>query len=187
MDLPISPEIILQSGLFNAIIAPEEMILAGLNDNPVIERYTTLYICGNFSRILNGINRRSTNFNIQRAFTVHQLLTILHATYHSIVFLEHDPTIFDDAGEVKSMIPRALKEIAHDKIVILYAPKMDRHLSFLISNADRVFVIEAPNESGRSRKRHLLKSHNAEISDFCKSGSNDKVNLTSVDQYKSHS
>jgi hypothetical protein len=163
---PNLPGIILQSGVFNAIIAPEEMILAGLNDNPVIDRYTTLFICGNFSRILNGINRRSTNFHIQRAFTVHQLLTILHETYHSIVFLEHDPTLYDDAGNVKTEIPRALKEISHDKIVILYAPKMDRHLSFLISNADRIYVIEASNESCRSRKRHLIKTHNTKISDY---------------------
>jgi DNA polymerase I len=166
MDLPILPDIILQQGTFNAIIAPEEMILAGLNDNPVIQRYTTLYICGNFSRILSGINRRSTNFNVQRAFTVHSLLTILHETYHSIVFLEHDPTIYDDAGQVKMMIPHALKEISHDKIVILYAPKMDRHLSFLISNADRIYVIEASNESSCSRKRHLIKTHNHKISDY---------------------
>jgi len=149
MDLPILPGIILQSGLFSAVIAPEETILAGLNDNPVIERYTTLFISGNFSRILNGINRRSTNFHIQRAFTVHQLLTILHETYHSIVFLEHDPTIYDDAGDVKTMIPRALKEMSHDKIVILYATKMDRHFSFLISNADRVYIFESINKKTR--------------------------------------
>jgi hypothetical protein len=62
------------------------------------------------------------------------------------VFLEHDPTIYDDAGEVKTTIPRALKEISHGKIVILYAPKMDRHLSFLISNADRVYVFESLNK-----------------------------------------
>ena len=62
------------------------------------------------------------------------------------MFLEHDSTIFDDAGQVKTMIPRALKEISHDKIVILYAPKMDRPFSFLISNADRVFVFESLNK-----------------------------------------
>ena len=155
MDLPILPGIILQSGRFNAIIAPEEMILAGLNDNPVIERFTTLYICGNFSRILSGINRRSMNFHIQRAFTVHSLLTILHETYHTIVFLEHESTIFDDAGQVKTMIPRALKEISHDKIVILYAPKMDRHLSFLISDADRVYVFESSDKILRRSKTSL--------------------------------
>jgi len=166
MDLPILPGIILQSGLFNAIIAPEETILAGLNDNPVIERYTTLFISGNFSRILDGINRRSTNFNIQRAFTVHQLLTILHETYHTIVFLEHDPTIYDDAGQVKTMIPRALKEISHDKIVVLYTTKMDRHFSFLISNADRIYSIGTSNESGRSRRGHLIEHKNHKISDY---------------------
>jgi hypothetical protein len=81
------------------------------------------------------------------------------------VFLEHDPSIYDDAGEVKTMIPRALKEISHDKIVILYAPKTDRHLSFLISNADRVYVFESCNKSSRSHKMHLLKKFNRELFD----------------------
>jgi hypothetical protein len=130
MDLPILPGIILQPGRFNAVIAPEKMIVAGLNDNPIIQRYTTLYICGNFSRILNGINRRLMDFHIQRAFTVHSLLTILQEKYPSIMFVEHDPTIYDEAGQVKTMIPRALKEISHDKIVILYVLKMDRQLSY---------------------------------------------------------
>ena len=39
--------------------------------------------------------------NRKRAFTVHSLLTILHETYHSIVFLEHDPSIYDGAGVSK--------------------------------------------------------------------------------------
>jgi hypothetical protein len=166
MDLNLLRDVTLQSGTFNAIIARVDTILGGINDNPTLERYTTLYICGNFSRILDGINRRSTNFHIQRAFTAYQLLTILHETYHSIVFLEHDPTIYDDAGQVKMMIPRALKEISHDKIVILYAPKMDRHLSFLISNADRIYVIEASNESSRSHRGHLIENINRRISDY---------------------
>lgn len=166
MDLPILPNIILQQGTFNAIIAPEEMILAGLNDNPTLERYTTLYICGNFSRILNGINRRSGNFHIQRAFTVHSLLTILHETYHSIVFLEHDSSIYNDSGQIKTMIPRALKEISYDKIVILYAPKMDHHFSSLISNADCVFVIEAGNVPPYSRGGDLIEHINRRISDY---------------------
>jgi predicted dienelactone hydrolase len=71
------------------------------------------------------------------------------------VFLEHDSTIFDDAGQVKTMIPRALKEISHDKIVILYAPKMDRHLSFLISDADRVYVFESSDKILRRSKTSL--------------------------------
>jgi hypothetical protein len=76
-------------------------------------------------------------------------------TDHTIVFLEHDSTIFDDAGQVKTMIPRALKEISHDKIVILYAPKMDRHLSFLISDADRVYVFESSDKILRRSKTSL--------------------------------
>lgn len=167
MDLELLPNITLQTGTFNAIIAPEEMILGGINDNPVLQRYTCLFICGNFSRLLSRIDRKSNHFHIQRAFTAHQLLTILQETYHTVVFLEHDSSIYDDAGEVKFMIPHALKEISHDKIVVLYTTKMDHHLSFLTRYADCVFLFESSNENSKSQKRHLLKSHNREISDYC--------------------
>ena len=96
--------ITLESGMFNAIIAPKDIILRGINYDPVLGRYTTLYICGNFHRILSRIDSCSTNFHIQRAFTVHQLLTILQENYHSIVIVEHDPTIYDDAGDVKRVV-----------------------------------------------------------------------------------
>jgi len=35
------------------------------------------------------------NFEIQRAFTVHQLLTILLEDDYSIVIVEHDPTLYE--------------------------------------------------------------------------------------------
>ena len=59
MDLRINDRIILQPGRFNAMIAPPDLFLKGINDNPVIGRYTTLLIGGNFSRLLNGITRTS--------------------------------------------------------------------------------------------------------------------------------
>lgn len=149
MDLPILPDIILQQGTYNVIIAPETMILGGLNGNIILKQFTTLFISGNFSRLLTQIDRNSGHFEIRRAFTCHQLLTILQETYHTIVFLEHDPSIYDDAGDVKTMIPHALKEISDDKIVVLYAPKMDFSLSFLTRNADRVFVFESWNKKSR--------------------------------------
>ena len=105
MDLRINDRIILSPGRFYAIVAPVELFLAGLNDNPVIERYTTIFISGNFSRILNGINRTSGNFEVRRAFTVHQLLAILQEEYHSIIIVEHDPSLYEDAGEVKRVVP----------------------------------------------------------------------------------
>src|SRR5208337_3047317 len=104
--------------------------------------YMTVMISGNFSRLLNGINRNTTNFEIHRAFTVHQLLTILRGDSHSIVIVEHDPTIYDDAGDVKRVVPPTMKDVSRDSIFVLYAPKMDRHFSYLAHTADHLIYYD---------------------------------------------
>jgi DNA polymerase I len=123
-------------------VAPVENILVGLNDNPVIGRYTSILIGGNFSRLLNRINRVSGNFEIQRAFTVHQLLTILRGDDHSIVIVEHDPTIYDDAGNAKPFVPLTMKALSRNCIFILYTPTMDRSFAYLASAADHIYYYD---------------------------------------------
>jgi len=146
MDLRISERIVIQSGRFSALVAPLEVILAGLNDNPVIGRFTSLLVSGNFSRILDGINRTSGNFDIQRAFTIHQLLTILRENDHSIVIVEHDPTLYDEAGDTKRLIPPTMKDVARDCIFLLYAPAMDRSFAYLASAADHLICYVGERE-----------------------------------------
>jgi hypothetical protein len=147
MDLRINDRIVLQPGKFYAIIASPEIILAGLNDNPTFQRYTSVLICGNYSRLVNGFNRVSTNFNIRRAFTAHSLMTILQENFHSIVILEHDASMYDDAGEVKRVIPHAMKDVSRDAIFVLYAPKMDKHFAFLTYSADHIISYENTNDA----------------------------------------
>ena len=158
MDLRINDRIILSPGRFYAIVAPVEMFLAGLNNNPVIERYTTILIGGNFSRLLDGINRTSGNFEIRRAFTVHQLLTILREEYHSIVIVEHDPTLYDDSGNVKRVVPPTMKDVSRDSIFVLYAPKMDRSFGYLAHTADHLYYYDEMSESTNHVFRNYPKS-----------------------------
>ncbi|MGA2917918.1 hypothetical protein [Methanoregula sp.] len=158
MDLRINDRIILSPGRFYAIVAPVELFLAGLNDNPAIERYTTIFISGNFSRLLNGINRTSENFEVQRAFTVHQLLTILQEEYHSIVIVEHDPTLYEDAGDVKRVVPPSMKDVSRDSIFVLYSPKMDRHFAYLAQTADYLIYYEDTSDPIGTRIRNSSKS-----------------------------
>lgn len=157
MDLRINDRILLQPGRFYAVVAPIEIFLAGINDNPVIGRYTTVLIGGNFSRLLNGINRSSGNFEIRRAFTVHQLLTILRENYHSIVIVEHDPTIYDDAVEVKRVVPPTMKDVSRDSIFVLYAPKMDRHFAYLAHTADHLICYDDTSDSIKPDFRKMQK------------------------------
>lgn len=69
MDLRINDRIVLQPGRFYAIVAPVELFLAGLNDNPVLGKYTTILISGNFSRLLDGVKQEIWQF--RSAASVH--------------------------------------------------------------------------------------------------------------------
>ena len=142
MDLRINDRIILQPGRFNAMIAPPGLFLKGINDNPVIGRYTTLLIGGNFSRLLNGITRTSGTFEIRRSFTVHQLLTILREDDHSIVIVEHDPTLYEDAGDAKRVVPPTMKERSRNALLVLYAPAMDPSFAYLAHTADHLWYYD---------------------------------------------
>jgi hypothetical protein len=141
MDLRINDHI-LMPGKFYGLVAPVNTMLSGINDNPAIVRYLTLFVSGNFSRLLNGVSRETNNFSIRRAFTVHQLLTILHEIDQSIVVVEHDPTIYADAGDVRRIIPSAMKSVSRDRIFILYSPTMEKHFSYLADACDHLIVYD---------------------------------------------
>jgi hypothetical protein len=98
MEFELHPSVTLESGTFSVVMAPEELVLRGLNGTPALSRFLFLYVCGNYSRLLTGIRRRSAHFEVRRAFTLFQLLTILREAHHTILFLEHDPSLYDDAG-----------------------------------------------------------------------------------------
>jgi DNA polymerase I len=98
MEFELHPSVTLESGTFSVVTAPEELVLRGLNGTPALSRFLFLYVCGNYSRLLTGIHRRSAHFEVRRAFTLFQLLTILREAHHTIVFLEHDPSLYEDPG-----------------------------------------------------------------------------------------
>jgi DNA polymerase I len=83
-------------------------------------------VSGNYSRLLSSINRSSKNFEVRRAFTAHQLFTILKEVSHTVLLLEHDPTLFDGAENMLPQIAGMLKDISRESLVILYTPSIDR-------------------------------------------------------------
>jgi DNA polymerase I len=105
MLIELRKGMILHPCTFNAVIAPEKVMISALNGNIDLQRFLFLYVSGNYSRLLSSINRSSKNFEVRRAFTAHQLFTILKEVSHTILLFEHDPTLFDGADE---MIPRLL-------------------------------------------------------------------------------
>ena len=131
MRIELRRGVTLHPGTFTAVIAPQVLILAALNGNPDLQRFLFLYISGNYSRILSGIDRQSKNFDVRRAFTAHQLFTMLREAGHTVVFVEHDPSLFDGAAAMLEPVSGALKEVARESLVILYTPIADRTFSAL--------------------------------------------------------
>ena len=136
----------LQQGTFTAVIAPEPVILSALNDNPELGRFLFLFLCGNYSRVLSRINRTSSNFEIRRPFTADQLLTALKEASHTVIFIEHDPTLFDGADRLLAPVAAALRDAGHEALVILYSPAMDRSFAALARQSDRLIEIMPADE-----------------------------------------
>ncbi len=147
MHIELRKGLTLQPGTFNAVIAPEKEIVTAINSNADLQRFLFLYISGNYSRILSGINRQSKNFDVRRGFTAHQLFTILREAGHTVVFVEHDPSLFDGAAAMLEPIASALKEAARESLVILYTPVADRTFSTLGRNADHYIEIVPVEET----------------------------------------
>jgi len=143
MQIEIRKGLSLQPGTYSAVLSPESVMLAALNSNADLQRFLFLYVSGNYSRILQGFNRKSTNFDVRRAFTAHQLFTTLREAAHTIIFVEHDPSLFDGATEMTGPVADALREAGRESLVILYSPVPDRTFSALARTAGHYIEIVA--------------------------------------------
>ena len=150
MHIELRRGLLLYPGTFNAVVAPEKMMAAAINNNVDLQRFLFLYIGGNYSRILPGINRASKNFDVRRGFTAHQLLTILREAAHTVVVIEHDPTLYDDAMGMLDPLSGMLKDLSRESLVILYTPGADRTFLSLAQRADR-YIEFIPDDGVRVR------------------------------------
>ena len=136
---------------FTAVIGPAQVAIDLINTNSDLQRYLFLYVSGNYSRVLTHVGRTSTNFDVRRAFTAHQLFTILNEISHTVVFIEHDPTLFDGAWEMIAPISGVLGQVSRESTVILYSPSADRSFSLLTREAGHVIYFmqkEDPAKTG---------------------------------------
>ena len=143
MLIELSRGVTLHPGTFTAVIAPEKKVLTALNNNPELRRFLFLYVSGNYSRILSGISRTSANFEVRRPFTADQLLAVIHESGHTVLFIEHDPTLFDGADRLFDPVASALRQAGREALVILWAPASDRSFAALARRADRIIEIIA--------------------------------------------
>ncbi|MDD1693986.1 MAG: hypothetical protein LUQ71_04615 [Methanoregula sp.] len=143
MLIELSRGVTVHPGSFTAVIAPERRILAALNGNKELQRFLFLYVSGNYSRILSGISRTSGNFETRRPFTADQLLSVINESGHTVLFIEHDPTLFDGAERLYEPVASALKQAGREALVLLWAPVNDRSFAALARKADRIIEIIA--------------------------------------------
>lgn len=133
--------------MFAAVVASEEEMIALFARRPELKRYLFLYISGNSSRLLTRVGDRTATFDVRRAFTTHQLLTILRDACHTIIFIEHDPILFDAAGGgVTAAVGQTMAEVAAGSLVILYTRVPDRSFGALAAYADRIITL-APEQN----------------------------------------
>jgi hypothetical protein len=163
MQITLRTGITLVPGTFSAVIAPERLILAALNGNPELGRFLFLFVCGNYSRLISHISHMSPNFEVRRPFTADQMLTVLREGGHTIIFIEHDPTLFDGAGRIVAPVAAALKEAGREALVVLWAPSMDRSFAALARHADRLIEIVGHEASGNDRGVAFRMSKNSPV------------------------
>ena len=152
MEIELLPTVSLLPETFSVLIAPVEMLTGALNSHLELQRYKILFISGNYSRILSRLNRNITELEVRRAFTVFQLMTILEENHHSFLIVEHDPMLYEDAGEMVEYLAQALKQTSREATILLYAPALDPHLQKMTELADRVFCIYSEQAPAKGRK-----------------------------------
>ena len=152
MEIELLPTVSLLPETFSVLIAPVEMLTGALNSHLELQRNKILFISGNYSRILSRLNRNITELEVRRAFTVFQLMTILEENHHSFLIVEHDPMLYEDAGEMVEYLAQALKQTSREATILLYAPALDPHLQKMMELADRVFCIYSEQAPAKGRK-----------------------------------
>ncbi|RLI77440.1 hypothetical protein DRP05_10145 [Archaeoglobales archaeon] len=81
--IELCSSITIRNGL-NALLAPKEIGIKAVEDYIEHHRYGLLYVCGNYSKILSELKG---DFDVRRAFTIYQLLSILEDFHHDVVFV----------------------------------------------------------------------------------------------------
>ena len=152
MEIELHPAVSLLPETFNVLVAPVEMLIEALNSHITLQRYKVLYVSGNYSRILSRLDRNYTELEIRRAFTSFQLMTILEENHHTFLIVEHDPMLYEDAGEMVEYVAQALKQTSREATILLYSSALDPHLQRMTDLADRVFCFyEMPGAPAKGR------------------------------------
>jgi len=144
MEFDLCSGILLRSGTYNALVAPEELATRVLAGRDCLERFSFLYVGGPSARLHPKAPAGFLQFDVRTARTADDLKCILESACHTIIFVEHDPAWYDPDGHALLEITHELTARAENALVILYAREPDRTFEILCRKADRVFYFNAP-------------------------------------------
>jgi len=77
-------------------------------------------------------------------------MTLLEEARHSLIIIEHDPLLFEDAQGMFEYVSQGLHDAAKEAAILLYSSGTDTFLEDMTRNADRVFYFD---EGPRAAKR----------------------------------
>jgi DNA polymerase I len=79
-------------------------------------------------------------------------MTILEENHHSVLIVEHDPLLYEDAEKrMVEYLAQAIRQTTREATVLLYAPALDPHRQKIAELADRVFCIYSEPAKGRTK------------------------------------
>ena len=138
---------------------PVQMLIEALNEPPRFTEVPDPLRLRELLPILSGLDRRFTDLEVRRAFTVFQMMTVLEDNRHTLMILEHDPLLYEDAEEMVEYVSRAMREAAKSCTVLLYSPASDPFLEKMMNYADRVFCFaEGPRTAARPSAKSSRKA-----------------------------
>ncbi len=140
MDLSWPHGIELPDRSLTVVIGPPAVPIAGINRCRDLSRYPFLYVCSNFSRILTHIHR-TVRYSVRRGFTQDQVMTIVEESTETVVFIEHDPSLYQDDRRLVRDIALRLRQLAGAQaIIIVYSPVTDVFMREAASRANQVYA-----------------------------------------------
>ena len=74
-------------------------------------------------------------------------MAILEEARYTLIIIEHDPMLYEDAAEIPEYVSLALRDLANRATVVLYAPASDPYLEEMARTADRVFCLQGPQRT----------------------------------------
>ena len=154
MDLEWHPDILIPERMITVITGPPQIAVDGLDSSRgTIRHYPLLYVCSNFSRVLPGLSRMVTGFSVRRGFTGDQVSAIIGGCDATYLFIEHDPSLYEDDTRLIPVVVNKLMTFARESgTVIVYSDGTDRFMRQVTRAAHRVYLY---GEWGDLVRRHV--------------------------------